>query len=140
MRKMKAACKIIFSSDASYMAEVRDRVRAFLNGSAFPEEDAAKIVMAIDEACTNIIRHAYVGLAKPVRLEMKWLKDRTRFVLRDYGRPFQPPTVETKHINPIRPGGLGVFIIGKVFDRVDYAPQARGTRLTLEKRLPPQAP
>ena len=137
---MKAACKIIFSSDASYMAEVRDRVRAFLNGSAFPEEDAAKIVMAIDEACTNIIRHAYVGLAKPVRLEMKWLKDRTRFVLRDYGRPFQPPTVETQNINPIRPGGLGICIIGKVFDRVDYAPQARGTRLTLEKQLPPQAP
>ena len=137
---MNATCKIMFTSDASCMAEVRDCVRAFLKNSAFPEEDAAKIVMAIDEACTNIIRHAYVGLAKPIRLEMKWLKDRTRFVLRDYGRPFQPPTVETQNINPIRPGGLGICIIGKVFDRVDYAPQARGTRLTLEKQLPPQAP
>ncbi len=136
---MNTACKIIFSSDASYMAEVRDCVRAFLKDSAFPEEEAAKIVMAIDEACTNIIRHAYVGLAKPIRLEMKWLRDRTRFVLRDYGRSFQPPTFETKDINPTMPGGLGVFIIGKVFDRVDYAPQARGTRLTLEKRLPARA-
>jgi len=137
---MKAPCKIIFLSDASYMAEVRDGVRAFLKDSAFPEEDAAKIVMAIDEACTNIIRHAYVGLAKPIRLEMKWLRDRTRFILRDYGRPFQPPTLETKNAPPITPGGLGVFIIGKVFDRVDYAPQARGTRLTLEKWLPARAP
>lgn len=137
---MKVACKILFSSDASYMAEVRDGVRAFLKDSAFTEEDAAKIVMAIDEACTNIIRHAYLGLAKPIRLEMKWLRDRTRFILRDYGRPFHPPDVETKNINVVSPGGLGIFIIGKVFDRVDYVPQARGTRLTLEKRLPPRAP
>jgi anti-sigma regulatory factor (Ser/Thr protein kinase) len=53
---MNATCKIMFTSDASYMAEVRDCVRAFLKNSAFPEEDAAKIVMAIDEACTNLAR------------------------------------------------------------------------------------
>jgi anti-sigma regulatory factor (Ser/Thr protein kinase) len=92
--------------------------------------------MALDEACTNIIRHAHEGLIKPVRLEMKWLRDRLRFVLRDYGKPFDPLTVQSRDLQIVLPGGYGLFIIRTVFDHVDYAPQARGTRLTLEKWLP----
>ena len=92
--------------------------------------------MALDEACTNIIRHAHEDFVKPVRLEMKWLKDRLRFVLRDYGRPFDPLTITSQDIQVTTPGGLGVFIIREVFDLVEYTPQVRGTRLTLEKRLP----
>jgi anti-sigma regulatory factor (Ser/Thr protein kinase) len=92
--------------------------------------------MALDEACTNIIRHAHEGFIKPVRLEMNWLKDRLRFVLRDYGRPFDPLRIPSQDIQFTTPGGLGVFIIREVFDFVEYTPQVRGTRLTLEKRLP----
>ena len=134
--KMKAPRRIVFPSEPAYLAKVRDGVRDFLGGSGFGEEDEAKIIMALDEACTNIIRHAHEGLIKPVRLEMKWLKDRLRFVLRDYGRPFDPLTITSQDIQVTTPGGLGVFIIREVFDLVEYTPQVRGTRLTLEKRLP----
>lgn len=92
--------------------------------------------MALDEACTNIIRHAHEGFVKPVRLEMRWLRNRLRFVLRDYGRPFHQQKIPAKDIQVATLGGLGVFIIQEVFDRVDYSPQVRGTRLTLEKLLP----
>jgi anti-sigma regulatory factor (Ser/Thr protein kinase) len=118
------------------LAEIRDDAREFLAGEGFNEEDEARIVMALDEACTNIIRHAHEDFVKPVRLEMKWLKDRLRFVLRDYGRPFDPLTITSQDIQVTTPGGLGVFIIREVFDIVEYTPQVRGTRLTLEKRLP----
>ena len=133
---MKAPRKITFLSEPSRLAGIREGVRKFLAGAGFNEEDEARIVMALDEACTNIIRHAHKGSIKPVRLEMKWLKDRLRFVLRDYGRPLDPQTLPSQDIQVTIPGGLGVFIIREVFDHVDYAPQVRGTRLTLEKRLP----
>ena len=133
---MKAPRKITFLGEPSRLAEIRDGAREFLAGAGFNEEDEARIVMALDEACTNIIRHAHEGFIKPVRLEMKWLKDRLRFVLRDYGRPFDPITITSQDIQVTTPGGLGVFIIREVFDIVEYTPQVRGTRLTLEKRLP----
>ncbi|MCX6961068.1 MAG: ATP-binding protein [Verrucomicrobia bacterium] len=133
---MKAPRKITFLGEPSRLAEIRDCAREFLAGVGFNEEDEARIVMALDEACTNIIRHAHEGFIKPVRLEMKWLKDRLRFVLRDYGRTFVPLTIPSQDIQVTKPGGLGVFIIREVFDLVEYTPQVRGTRLTLEKRLP----
>ena len=133
---MKAPRKITFLGEPSRLAEIRDDAREFLAGAGFNEEDEARIVMALDEACTNIIRHAHEDFVKPVRLEMKWLKDRLRFVLRDYGRPFDPLTITPQDIQVTTPGGLGVFIIREVFDIVEYTPQVRGTRLTLEKRLP----
>lgn len=132
---MKAPRKITFLGEPSRLAEIRDEAREFLEGAGFNEEDEARIVMALDEACTNIIRHAHEGFIKPVRLEMNWLKDRLRFVLRDYGRPFDPLTIPAQDIQVTTPGGLGVFIIREVFDLVEYTPQVRGTRLTLEKRL-----
>ena len=133
---MKAPRKITFLGEPSRLAEIRDGAREFLAGVGFNEEDEARIIMALDEACTNIIRHAHEGFVKPVRLEMKWLKDRLRFVLRDYGRPFDPLRIPSQDIQFTTPGGLGVFIIREVFDLVEYTPQVRGTRLTLEKRLP----
>ena len=133
---MKAPRKITFLGEPSRLAEIRDGAREFLAGAGFNEEDEARIVMALDEACTNIIRHAHEGFIKPVRLEMKWLKDRLRFVLRDYGRPFDPLRIQSQDIQVTTPGGLGVFIIREVFDLVEYTPQVRGTRLTLEKLLP----
>jgi anti-sigma regulatory factor (Ser/Thr protein kinase) len=133
---MKAPRKITFLSEPSRLAGIREGVREFLAGAGFNEEDEARIVMALDEACTNIIRHAHEDLVKPVRLEMKWLRDRLRFVLRDYGKPFHPLKVQSRDMKIVLPGGYGLFIIRTVFDHVDYTPQARGTRLTLEKLLP----
>jgi anti-sigma regulatory factor (Ser/Thr protein kinase) len=133
---MKASSKIIFLGEPSRLARIRDGAREFLAGAGFNEEEEARIVMALDEACTNIIRHAHEGFVKPMRLEMKWLKDRLRFVLRDYGRPLDTQRLISQDIQITTPGGLGVFIIHEVFDIVEYSPQVRGTRLTLEKWLP----
>lgn len=92
--------------------------------------------MAIDEACSNIVRHARCDHSGTVRLEMKWMKNRLRCTLRDYGKPCDPEKIKGRDWTDIRPGGLGVRIIQQVFDRVEYSPQRRGTRLTLEKCLP----
>lgn len=139
-KESKPPLKITFPGEASQMAGVRAHARKFLQGSRFDEESAARIVMALDEACTNIIRHAHHGEPKPIRLEMRRLKNRLRFTLRDYGSPCDPKSIKAREWHEERPGGLGVAIIQQVFDRVEYAPQARGTRLTLEKSLPTTFP
>ncbi len=131
--------KLAFTSDSCHLAEVRQAVRDFLSACHYDECQTELLVLALDEACTNIIRHAYGHEAKPVRLEMSLLSDRVRFVLRDYGRSCDPSHIRSRALEDVRPGGVGVHIIKQAFDHVAYEPQPRGTRLTLEKLLPSAA-
>jgi len=129
---------IRFSSDTCHLADVRKEVRVFLAKNGFDDCAASLMVLALDEACTNVIRHAYAHERKPVRLEMTALRALVRFVLRDYGRSCDPSKIKSRALEDIRPGGLGVHIIKQAFDSVTYLPQPKGTRLVLEKRRPPQ--
>ncbi len=128
--------KITFTSDTCHLAKVRKAVRGFLAKNGFDECATELMVLALDEACTNVIRHAYAHECKPVRLEMTGLRKLVRFVLRDYGRSCDPKKIKSRKLEDIRPGGLGVHIIQQAFDHVAYLPQAKGTRLVLEKRRP----
>lgn len=127
--------KFVFTSDSCRMAEVRHSARSFLKKCDFDESSIELLVLGLDEACTNIIRHAYGHDEKPVRLEMERLRDRVRFVLRDYGRSCDPKCIRSRALEDVRPGGVGVYIIQQVFDYVKYEPRRRGTRLVLEKKL-----
>lgn len=135
-KPQNASFKTTFRCEASQLAAVRAQAADFLAGSTFDEQASARLVMAIDEACSNIVRHARCDHSGTVRLEMKWMKNRLRCTLRDYGKPCDPEKIKGRDWTDIRPGGLGVRIIQQVFDRVEYSPQRRGTRLTLEKCLP----
>ena len=127
--------KFVFTSHSGRMSEVRHSARLFLKKCDFDESSIELLVLGLDEACTNIIRHAYDQDEKPVRLEMERLHDRIRFVLRDYGRPCDPKCIRSRPLEDVRPGGVGVYIIRQVFDHVKYEPRRRGTRLVLEKRF-----
>ncbi len=129
------ANKLSFASNSCHLAEVRQQARTFLAKAGFEECETELLVLALDEACTNVIRHAYKGEAKPMRLEMTRLSGKIRFVLRDYGRSCDPRHIKSRELEDVRPGGVGVHIIKQVFDHVAYEPQARGTKLTLEKAL-----
>lgn len=127
--------KFVFTSHSGRMAEVRHSARLFLKKCDFDESSIELLVLGLDEACTNIIRHAYDQDDKTVRLEMERLHDRIRFVLRDYGRSCDPKCIRSRPLEEVRPGGVGVYIIRQVFDYVRYEPRRRGTRLVLEKRF-----
>ena len=127
--------KFTFTSDSYQLAEVRRCVRSFLKKCGFDECTIELLVLGLDEACTNIIRHAYRRNGKPVRLEMECLRDRVRFVLRDYGRSCDPKRIRSRDLEDVRPGGVGVHIIRQVFDYVKYEPCRRGTRLVVEKKF-----
>lgn len=128
--------RVNFQSDSCKLADVRRQVRDFLEGCGFDECAAEMVVLALDEACTNVIRHAYHLECKPVKLEMEHLKNQVRFTLRDYGESCDPAQIKSRSLEEIRPGGVGVHIIKQVFDEVSYQPCTRGTRLIMTKYLP----
>lgn len=129
--------RVTFRSDACRLAEVRESVRAFLSGCQIDECQAELLVLAIDEACTNIIRHAYGGACRPVHLTLTKKKDGTLVVaLRDFGKTCDPSKIRSRPLSEVRPGGVGVHIIRQAFDEVRYLPRARGTRLVMIKHPP----
>ena len=98
------------------------------------------VEMAVDEACTNIIEHAYGGESRgDIECTCQVEGGELTVTLRDYGRPFDLSSVPEPDISACleerREGGLGLFLIRKLMDEVHFrfTPDS-GNILTLVKR------
>ncbi len=132
------------------------RVCAFVaDGAAqasLPESDRFHIELACDEACTNIIEHAYGGEGMG-DIVVSWVIDDNKFIvkLHDNGRSFNPDNVPEPPISPqsgtpqsekmirsLKAGGLGIHFMRKLMDDVQFHfdPNS-GNTLTMIKRLAP---
>lgn len=105
------------------------------------EEAICAVEMAVDEACSNIIEHAYrCAETGDIEFTCACDDDALTIILRDHGRPFDMETVPAPDISAAledRPvGGLGVFLIHKLMDEVRYENLgASGNVLTMLKRI-----
>lgn len=132
MKKMK----VEFSSHPANLASLRNCVRDFLSGYPFSEKQRLLMVLGVDEACTNVIRHAYrLRHDQLISLRMEGLRKCVRMRLRDYGEQVFPHEMKGRSQDVIQPGGLGLFLIRYAFDEVDYIHKRRGTELVLTKKL-----
>ena len=135
-RTQPAAVTLTVPSHPKYLYVVRSALYPLILDAGFPKKEARKVVLAVDEACSNIIRHAYAG--DPTKTITMTVEDQAeRFVvrLRDYGRKAERSAIAPRDLKDIRPGGLGTHFISTVFETVDYdTDQGQGTLLTLEKK------
>ena len=127
---------ITIKSDPRHLAEVRAFVRAVAAEVSYDEETTFHLMLAVNEACTNIMRHAYGGDAsQDIIISATVSPDAVEFRLRDYGRQADPACMKSRDLNDVRPGGLGCFLIRQTFDEVDYNTNfPTGTELRLLKR------
>ncbi len=128
--------KVEFSSHTSNLALMRGFVRRFLDGLPFSEKERTLMVLGVDEACTNIIRHAYhLRDDQPIALSLEANRECVCLRLRDYGHQCSPENMQGRAHDLIKPGGLGLHLIRNAFDNVDYIMKRRGTELVLTKKL-----
>jgi anti-sigma regulatory factor (Ser/Thr protein kinase) len=128
--------KVEFSSHTGNLALMRKYVRRFLDGLPFSEKERTLMVLGVDEACTNIIRHAYhLRDDQPIALSLETKRDCICMRLRDYGQQSTPDKMQGRAHDLIKPGGLGLHLIRTAFDKVDYIMKSRGTELVLTKKL-----
>jgi anti-sigma regulatory factor (Ser/Thr protein kinase) len=128
--------KIEFSSHTANLALMRNFVRKFLDDFPFSEKERMLIVLGVDEACTNIIRHAYqLRDDQLIGLSLERLRKCVRMRLRDYGEQVPAHQMQGRSHDSIEPGGLGLHLMKNAFDRIDYILKSRGTELVLTKNL-----
>lgn len=128
-------------SDASEMASVRPVVQQACTQLGFRDPDLCNIVLAIDEALTNVIRHGYEGQGgQPIEIELDRVDREGRVGIQiticDCGRQVDPGTIAGRDLKDIRPGGLGTHIIRSVMDEVEYSQREPiGMQLRMIKQL-----
>ncbi|MEE9276328.1 MAG: ATP-binding protein [bacterium] len=125
-------------SDPSCLCLVRATVESLCVMGGMDEIARCRVVLAVDEACSNIIRHSYEGATdRPIICEGRLEDECIEIVLRDYGKKVDPAEICPRDLSDVRPGGLGVHLIREVMDTVEFEDCGEeGTRLHLRKRLP----
>ena len=131
-----------FASHPGNLCLVRDFVREFLGPIALPVVEKDLIVLGLDEACTNVIRYAYLHEpGRPMHLVCERHEDHLVFRLRDFGTQCEAASLQGRPLEPAQPGGLGIHLIRRAFSTVDYQLKSEGTELVLRKDFkasPPQ--
>lgn len=96
------------------------------------------MVLAIDEACQNIIRYAYKDIDDgQVELEILCKDGILEFRLQDFAPAVDKDKIKPSRPKKLRPGGLGVFLMHEVMDEVGFlpVPPGKGNLLRLAKRV-----
>jgi sigma-B regulation protein RsbU (phosphoserine phosphatase) len=117
---------------------IRDAVRGCVDGCGCDPNATADIVLAIDEACQNIIRHAYNGQPDgQIVIEIDRVGKKLIFSLTDFAPTIDPDAVKPRDLDDIRPGGLGTHFIRQVMDETSFAqpPSGRGNLLRMVRRI-----
>jgi anti-sigma regulatory factor (Ser/Thr protein kinase) len=126
------------ASDPKLLKIVRLGIGHLCDLAGFPEEHRHRAMLAVDEACANIIKHAYGSATdKPIIITARLLDNGIEVVLRDYGQKADPEKIKSRELDDIRPGGLGVHLMRSAMDAVVFdTTLAEGNQLTLIKYLP----
>ena len=109
-----------------YLDLIREFVSKLATQAGFDEENVYKIVLAVDEACTNVVRHAYSRANTHfVDVEAEVNDVRLTIIVSDSGRGFDPGSITAPDIEDImarhRGGGFGLYLIKTLMDEVDFS-------------------
>ena len=127
-----------FPSQPDRLKLVRSAVFDTAKMCGCSESVARDIVIAVDEACQNVIRHAYKGSPDgKIILDISRDGDGIILSLRDFADPVDVAKIKPRELDDLRPGGLGTHFIQEIMDEVDFLvpPEGDGNILRMVKRI-----
>jgi anti-sigma regulatory factor (Ser/Thr protein kinase) len=125
--------------DVGEIPRLIDWVERCCGEAGMPTDLPFQLALALDEAVANVIGHAFAGQAPPHRIEIELDITDTAAVATviDNGRAFDPSEAPEPDVSlPLDkrdPGGLGILLIRRMVDRVEYRRTGNENRLRLEK-------
>ncbi len=135
---MEETLKLIettFMSRPEELKHIRQVVRETVEKQGASKETIDCVVLAVNEACMNIIQHAYKS-APDCKIILEILLVGGEFVFRliDFAEPVDKCKIKSRSLDELRPGGLGVHMMHKVMDEVVFLEPCRGAGNILELR------
>ena len=141
MSARRPALVLRVPSRTEYLAAIRDVTRRVAEAEGFDGAQADQLALAVDEASTNVIEHAYGGAAdRAIELRFEDRGDALRVEVVDDGKPVDPravPEVDLRrYASERRTGGLGMHLMGRIMDSVTFRRSAGCNVCCMEKRKP----
>jgi anti-sigma regulatory factor (Ser/Thr protein kinase) len=103
------------------MKQLRGLVGEAAGRAGFSEHERDDIVLAVNEAFANVIKHAYhFDPDREVRLVVFRTETALMLELHDDAESVDPSTVKPRSLNDISPGGLGVYFIHQIMDETEF--------------------
>ncbi len=116
-----------FPARPDRMALVRKSVRGAVLDCGFDDFAVQEIVLAIGEACQNVMRHGYADReAGDIVVSLSRTKERLVIRVTDFAPTVDPAQIQSRDLSDIRPGGLGVHFITELMETVEYRPGPGG--------------
>lgn len=137
--KGKPALVLQVPSETRFLVVIRDIAKRMAEAAGFDETTAGKVALAVDEATTNVIEHAYHGASgKVVEVRIEDRGSELCVDVVDTGDMVNPRTLPrvdlTRYASERRTGGLGVHLMEKIMDSVTFRRTARRNVCCLVKR------
>jgi serine/threonine-protein kinase RsbW len=128
--RRRASLHLSIPSETRFLALVRDVTKHMAESAGFPETTTDRLALAVDEATTNVIEHAYRGATdREIELRMEDRGADFRVELIDTGEMVDPravPRVDLeRYASERKTGGLGMHLMEKIMDSVTFRRSAR---------------
>ena len=117
--------KLKIPSDTENLEIIRKFVTRIARKVGFKNDDIHKIELAVDEACTNVIQHAYKNQKKQsIDIAIKLDFQKFSIVITDKGEGFDFQEIDIpqmdEYLAELRVGGLGIYLMKTLMDEVNY--------------------
>ncbi len=130
--------------DTANLDIIREFVARIAQNMGFNEEDIHRIELAVDEASTNVIKHAYKGTDKNkqfIDIKVSTYPNRLEINVIDRGKGFDPERIKSPdmdvYLKKMKRGGLGLYLIKTLMDKVDFdIHPGKQNRVKMIKYLP----
>lgn len=125
MSKNQKKYQLKIPSQSDNLSIIREVVAKVAAQVGFDSDEASKIELAVDEACTNVIKHAYgKNSNQMIDLSIKFDDKKLIIIVADKGKGFKPEDIKLPDLNESikegRRGGLGICLIRTLMDKVDF--------------------
>jgi serine/threonine-protein kinase RsbW len=125
VRNKNKAGELRVKSKTENLSEIRDFVSTNALAAGMPAATIDNIILAVDEACTNIIKHAYkLSPQGEIIIKIDYDEEKFTITIIDYGKSFEPDRVPRpdlqKYYREHRVGGLGMYLMKSLMDDVEY--------------------
>ena len=134
----KLLFKLNLPAEADRLAFVRSVVQRAVENAGCSKELAQNIVIAVNEACMNIIQHAYKDVEKgEFELELTRGDGSLCFRLTDHAPHIELEAVKSRELDELRPGGLGIHFITEIMDdfKIGHLQGEKGNYMEMIKNL-----
>jgi len=117
----KQLVDVSLPAQTGHMKQLRRLVREAAEQAGFSDNDRDDIVLAVDEAFANIIKHAYhFDPDREVRLVVFCTETAMILELHDDAESIDRSAVKSRSLDDISPGGLGVYFIHQIMDETEF--------------------